>query len=252
MDRLDKILSNHGFGTRKEVRRIVRSGAVTVNGKVAKLESDHVDMEKDRIEVDGEPLVLEVHRHLMMNKAAGYVCSTKEGEHQTVFDLLSPDDNHKYLGGELELVGRLDVDTEGLLILTTDGHLNHELTSPKHHVEKTYLVHLKDSVDENMKKFYEKELSQGIHIFSDGKDGEADCLPAKIQWGDENGSEENNACRLTISEGKFHQVKRMFSALGNQVEYLKRLSIGELHLDSELGLGEYRDLTSEELELLKK
>ncbi len=251
MDRLDKILCNHGFGTRKEVRRLVRSGSVTVNGETARLESDHVDMEKDRIEVDGELLVVETHRHLMMNKAANYVCSTKEGEHQTVFDLLDMEDNHKYLGGELELVGRLDVDTEGLLILTTDGNLNHRLTSPKHHVDKTYLVHLRDLVDGESKKRYEEELSKGIHIASDGKDGEADCLPAKIQWGDENGSEENNACRLTISEGKFHQVKRMFQALDNQVVYLKRLSIGGLELDKNLAPGEYRDLTSEELLLLE-
>lgn len=252
MDRLDKILCNHGFGTRKEVRSLVRSGAVTVNGQVVKMESDHVDMATAQILVDGEPLVLEQHRHLMMNKAAGYVCSTKEGEHQTVFDLISPEDNHKYLGGELGMVGRLDVDTEGLLILTTDGQLNHELTSPKHHVEKTYLVHLRDRVDDESKKIYEEKLSQGIHILSDGKDGEADCLPAKIKWGDANGNHADGICRLTISEGKFHQVKRMFSALGNEVSYLKRLSIGMLSLDESLAPGEYRDLTEEELLLMKR
>lgn len=250
MDRLDKILSNHGFGTRREVRFLVRSGAVTVNGTTAASESDHVDPAVDEIAVDGEILVIEKDRHIMMNKAAGYVCSTKEGEHETVFDLISPEDNHKYLGGYLGIVGRLDVDTEGLLILTTDGKLNHELTSPKHHVEKTYLVKLEKSVPEKERKIYGEKLSKGIHIQADGKDGEADCLPAKIQWGGESGEEDDRTCRLTISEGKFHQVKRMFSALGNTVTYLKRISIGRLHLDESLAPGGYRDLAPEEIELM--
>ncbi len=251
MERLDRILANHGFGTRKEVRRLVRSGAVTVNGKPVLMESDHVDMMNDKIAVDGEPLSVETHRHLMMNKAAGYVCSTKEGEHETVFDLLAPEDRHKYLGGELELVGRLDVDTEGLLILTTDGQLNHELTSPRHHVDKTYLVRLENPVDDESKRSYEAKLKKGIHIQADGKDGEADCLPAQISWGDEDGNRTDDTCRLTISEGKFHQVKRMFAALGNRVEYLKRISIGSLHLDENLAPGEYRDLRAEEIEMMK-
>ncbi len=252
MERLDKILANHGFGTRKEVRRLVRSGAVRVNGKPVLMESDHVDMEKDLIEVDGEPLTIEHDRHIMMNKAAGYVCSTKEGDHETVFDLISDEDRHKYLGGELEMVGRLDVDTEGLLILTTDGKLNHELTSPRHHVDKTYLVRLEKAVSPEKKRVYEKKLAEGIHIQADGKDGEADCLPAKILWGDESGNTDETVCRLTISEGKFHQVKRMFAALGNSVTHLKRISIGRLHLDEKLAPGEYRDLLPEELELMKQ
>ena len=251
MERLDKVLSNHGFGTRKEVRYLVRSGAVRVNDELIFSESTHVDLEKDKITVNEKLLEIETDRNIMMNKAAGYVCSTKEGEHETVFDLILPQDRHKYLGGELEIVGRLDVDTEGLLILTTNGQLNHELTSPKHHIDKTYLVRLENPVDEKSKLIYVQKLAKGIHILADGKDGEADCQPAKIEWGDENGNEDNVMCRLTISEGKFHQVKRMFSALGNSIAYLKRISIGKLHLDEKLSPGQYRDLTADEIEMMK-
>ncbi|MBO5606579.1 MAG: rRNA pseudouridine synthase [Treponema sp.] len=255
-ERLDKVLSNHGFGTRKDTRTLIHRGLVTLNGEVCRQIDAKVSIEEDSICVDGETLELCVHRTFMMNKAAGYVCSTKEGAHQTVFDLLDDSDRHAYLGGSLSLVGRLDVDTEGLLILTTDGRLNHALTSPKHHAPKTYLVYLENPVDEKERLRYRDELSKGIHIEPDGKEPGADCLPAEIAWDFPekhtcaDGKNPAAVCRLTISEGKFHQVKRMFAALGNCVVYLKRLSVNGLSLDPSLGPGEYRELSEDELNIL--
>ena len=243
-ERLDKVLSNNGFGSRKSVRHLIRSGAVSVNGKIELLPDAHVSVTLDKITVDGEEQRVIRHVYLMMNKASGYVCSTKCGEHKTVFDLLEEKYLGKFLGGTVATIGRLDVDTEGLLVLTTDGALNHFLTAPKNMIPKTYLVRLRDEVTPEKQVKYMEKLKAGIHIEAEGSEAAADCLGAECVWLDP------DECELTIYEGKYHEVKRMFLALGNEVSYLKRLRMNGLVLDPALEPGRYRELTDEELEKL--
>ncbi len=240
-ERLDKVLSNNGFGPRKSVRKLIRSGAVSVNGRTELLPDAHVNVSLDKICVDGQEQRIIRHVYLMMNKAAGYVCSTKCGEHKTVFELLDEKYMGKFLGGTVASVGRLDVDTEGLLVFTTDGALNHFLTAPKNMIPKTYLVRLRDSVSEEGQARYTEKLAEGIHIEAEGSEEAADCLGAQCEWNTP------SECKLTIYEGKYHEVKRMFLALGNEVIYLKRLSMNGLELDASLPPGQYRELDDEEI-----
>ena len=247
IERLDKILVNSGFGSRKDVRRILRSGSVAINGNVVYNFDEHVDIDSSSITVDGKILQIDWHCYLMLNKPKGYVCSSKSGIYPTVWDLLNEEDYHKYLGGELSCVGRLDLDTEGLLFLTTDGTLNHKLTSPKYRVPKTYFVQLEKTVSVSEQNRYTQELKNGIFIPSDGKEEAVDCLPADCVWKD---FKEARECELTVYEGKFHEVKRMFLALGNSVIYLKRISMGGVSLDQSLQAGQTRKLTNSELSIL--
>ena len=238
-------MANHGFGSRKDVRRIIKAGEVTVDGQVVTDFDFHLDISTACVEVEGERLQLVSNIYIMMNKPQDVVCSAKEGDHQTVFDLLDQSLLHQYLGGNLSMVGRLDLDTEGLLILTTDGSLNHFLTSPKNRIPKVYQVTLEKNLGPGEQDEYRRRLLQGIHIAADGHEAEADCLPAECKWLGE------NTCHLKIYEGMYHEVKRMFLALGNRVTFLKRISFGGLSLDSSLGAGEYRELSADEVELLK-
>lgn len=255
-ERLDKILSNNGVGTRRDVKRLIRSGKISVNGIIVNEPEIQVNGDCDRILVDGKILSVEKNAYFMMNKAGGAVCSTKSDRRKTVFEYISAEDNRKYSGGNLSTVGRLDADTEGLLVITSDGNLIHRVTFPKYEVPKTYLVYLRDSVDASEKLMYEKKLSAGVHIAAEGKDGEADCRPAAIEWKDKNhyhtktGGNPFEVCWLTVTEGKFHEVKRIFKALGNEVVYLKRIRINRLFLDETLPEGSYRPLTKEEIRLL--
>lgn len=243
IERLDKVLANNGFGTRKEVRRLIRGGAVTVNGELQTDFDAHVRLLCDEIAVDGERVTVRRHVYLMMNKASGTVCSLKGGQYATVYDQLAPEYRGKFLGGEISTVGRLDADTEGLLVLTTDGALNHKLTSPRQRIAKVYRVVLRDAVDAAGRERYAAQLAAGMHIPAEGNAPEADCLPAGIAWAED-------FCELTVYEGKYHEVKRLFAALGNEVVHLKRIAIASLRLDGSLAPGEYRDLTEEELGLL--
>ena len=242
--RLDRLLANSGYGTRSDVKALVKSGAVTVNGMPAERSDIHVSLSDDKIAVDGQLLDVKVHAYFMMNKPAGYVCSAKGGAHATVFDLLSEKDRSKRLGGELAIVGRLDVDTEGLLILTTDGDLNHRLTSPKYHIPKTYFVQLETAVSEPEQKQYSEAVASGVEIPPEDHEPSAMCKGGLLEWGSE------NTCRLTIYEGLYHEVKRIFRALGNKVIYLRRISMNNLALDTTLGPGAYRPLSAQELSAL--
>ncbi len=245
MERLDKILSKHGFGTRKDVKKLLHSGAVCVNGQVCTSADFHVNVDSDSIEVDGEKLSIKTNVYLMMNKCPDVVCAAKDGLHDTVFDCLDDEYRHSFLGGALHLVGRLDIDTEGLLLLTTDGTLTHRLTSPKTHISKTYLVTLAEPVSDAEKVRYTDAIRSGIEIPPEGDESGFVSLPAEVQWlGD-------NLCSLVIYEGKYHQVKRMFAALGNRVVALKRTAMGGLLLDESLAPGVYRELTEAELKLLQ-
>ena len=241
VERLDKILAHEGIATRKGVRKLLRMCEILVNGNKVTDPGFGVNPDKDEISIDGEVLSLRKNFYLMMNKPKDYVSANKDGLHQTVFDLLDERFHTPYLEENLHLVGRLDIDTEGLLLFTTDGALTHRLTSPKTHQPKSYFVELENSVDEAGRKKIDKAFAAGLEVPAEGNEAAFLAKPAGVQWKNE------KECVLTISEGKFHQVKRMFSAVNNQVVYLKRLSIGSLVLDETLELGEYRELTEEEV-----
>lgn len=235
MCRLDKFLADAGLGTRSEVKKILKAGLVSVNGKPVKDPAGKIDAENDVIEYRGEKIAFEEHRYFLLNKPAGVVSATEDRNEPTVLSLLA-EENTK----DLFPVGRLDKDTEGLLLITDDGDLAHKLLSPKNHVDKTYHVTAKGTVtDEDVKM-----LEEGVDI------GEkALTLPAKakIIYSGKDVSE----VLLTIHEGKFHQVKRMFEVIGKPVVHLKRISFGTLTLDEELPPGGYRRLSDEEIRALK-
>ncbi|MGN0739424.1 MAG: pseudouridine synthase [Treponema sp.] len=245
LERIDKILSHEGFGTRKDVKRLLRFSAVTVNGTQITAPDFHCDVDNDEICVDGKVLSLQHNIYLMMNKPQNVVCANKDGLHDTVFSLLDEQYKSGFALEKLHLIGRLDIDTEGLLIFTTDGKLTHKLISPKSNCPKKYFVRLSNSLGEKERAEYEAELKKGIHIAREDNEDEADCLPAEIQF-----TEKNDEVFLTIVEGKYHQVKRMFKALGNCVEFLKRVSINGLFLDENLLPGQYRRMTDGEVSLL--
>lgn len=236
MERLDKVLSNLGYGTRKDLKKIVRNGIVEVNGVTVKDSGMQVDPEKDKILVNGEEIFYRKYIYLMMNKPDGVVSATHDNRDQTVIDLLEVE--HQVF--EPFPVGRLDKDTVGLLLLTNDGELNHRLISPKWKVDKVYYA----KIDKEVTEKDVKAFKAGITL----DDGYL-CKEANLVI--LNSSQDGSEIELTIQEGKFHQVKRMFEAVGKEVTYLKRVEFGTLPLDEELEEGEYRELTEEEIAILK-
>lgn len=233
--RLDKILSNHGYGTRKEIKEIVKNGLVKVDGVRVKDSGMHVDPEESTIEVGGEILRYREFTYIMMNKPQGVVSATWDRSLRTVADILP----EEFKCFELFPVGRLDIDTEGLLIMTDDGQLAHELLSPRKHVSKRYYARIEGRVtEEEIKSF-----RQGVTL----EDGYK-TLPSELEILK---SGEISEIELVIYEGKFHQVKRMFEAVGKKVSFLKRIQMGNLKLDEKLDKGECRELTEEELTVLK-
>lgn len=234
--RLDKLLANMGYGSRKEVKQLLKQKEVTVDGEIVKDSAMHVDPEKQIVEVYGERVQYIEFIYIMMNKPPGVISATEDVRDETVIDLLDPFVQHF----EPFPVGRLDKDTEGLLLLTNDGELAHNLLSPKKHVPKTYYAKINGVVTEEDVEAFKRgvELDDGYIT----KPGELVILT----------SAQTSEIELTIMEGKFHQVKRMFESVGKKVTYLKRISMGSLKLDEELELGDYRELTEEELESLIK
>lgn len=228
--RIDKFLAQMGVGTRTEVKGLLKKGRVYSNGTTIKSAKTQIDPNTDKIEVDGKVITYEPYVYLMMNKPQDVISATSDDMHRTVIDLI---DGYQHL--DLFPVGRLDKDTEGLLLITNDGQFNHELMSPNKHVSKTYRV--KAKVD--LKDIDRQRFEEGITI----KEGQLQ--PAQLEI-----LEESNTALVTIQEGKYHQVKRMFHAIDNEVVALKRVSIGDLQLDSTLPPGAYRQLTEEELKLL--
>ena len=229
--RLDKLLANMGYGSRKEVKQLLKEKAVTVDGNVVKDAAMKVDPETQDVSVYGERVVYTEFIYIMMNKPPGVISATEDKHDKTVIDLLDPLAQHF----KPFPVGRLDKDTEGLLLITNDGNLAHNLLSPKKHVPKTYYATIEGVVTEADIEAFRKgvELDDGYVT----KPGELVILK----------SDAISEIELTIQEGKFHQVKRMFESVGKKVTYLKRLSMGSLVLDEELELGDYRELTEEEL-----
>lgn len=228
--RLDKFISNCGFASRKEVKKLVRAGAVTVDGKTAK-SADMSVTETAEVLVNGTPLRYREFVYLMLNKPAGYVSATEDKHYPVVTELVG----EEYAHFDVFPVGRLDIDTEGLLILTNDGALAHNLTSPKKNIYKKYFARLdKDAEPSDIDEF-----QKGMEF----KDFTA--KPAALEI-----TENPREVYIQIAEGKFHQVKRMCERVGKTVTYLKRVSIGSLELDEKLDLGEIRELTEAELEQL--
>lgn len=235
--RLDKLLVHMGIGSRSDIRKLARQGRITRNGMTVKDSGTHVDPEADHVTVDGEAVVYRAFIYVMLNKPAGVISATEDRHDRTVLDLL--DDRLRAFAPFP--VGRLDKDTEGLLLLTNDGRLAHELLSPRKHVDKTYYAEINGSVGEREQEIFR----QGVTL----DDGYV-TMPAKLTV---LASGESNAkIELTIQEGKFHQVKRMFEAVGRKVVYLKRIRMGSLSLDSALAPGASRELTDKEVDELKK
>lgn len=235
--RLDKLLANMGFGTRKTVKGVLKSKVVTVNGLIEKEGKMQVDPEKDTIIVSGEEIEYHEFVYFMLHKPQGVVSATTDNVHKTVIDLLEPQDQLR----DPFPVGRLDKDTEGLLILTNDGTLAHNLLSPKKHVDKCYEAIIEGIVVEKDIQ----EFASGITL-----DDGFNCQSAHLEIVSIDFEKEQSIIRVTIHEGKFHQVKRMFEAVDKSVSYLKRLSMGNVQLDETLELGDYRQLTKAELDSL--
>lgn len=237
MMRLDKYLAEMGVGTRQEVKKQIRQGKVTVNGTVVKAADTKIDETCDEVTIGGCNISYVSYEYYMLNKPGGVVSATEDRRDTTVIDLIK-DKKRK----DLFPVGRLDKDTEGLLLITNDGDLAHRLLAPKKHVDKVYYAKIDGMVtEEDVKRF-----AEGIDI---GAEEEEMTRPAKL---DIMKSAEESEIRLTIHEGKFHQVKRMFLAVGKEVTYLKRERMGTLCLDENLKPGEYRLLTEEEIENVRK
>ena len=224
--RLDKFLVECGIGSRKEVKKLISDKQITVNGNVIVSPKENIDEINDEIKYAGEKLEYKEFRYYILNKKAGYITAVDDPRDRTVMELL-PD---WVIRKDLAPVGRLDKDTEGLLLLTNDGQLNHKLLSPKSHVEKKYYAELEREISEDDIK----KLEAGVDI------GGYMTMPAKAEKIDE------KKIFLTIKEGKFHQVKKMLEAVGNKVIYLKRVSFGKLELKS-LMLGEVKEIKIDDI-----
>ena len=231
--RLDKYLADMNTGSRSQVKQLIKKGSVFVNGKKA-TDPGMAVSNADTVECDGVMIVHRDHFYYMLNKPAGLITATEDKRQETVLDLF-PEGMRR----RLFPVGRLDKDTVGLLIITDDGELDHELMAPSHHVDKRYLLHTDAPMTEEDAEAFRKGL-----VLNDGtafKGAELEIDP-----------EDDKKAVITITEGKYHQIKRMLQARGKQVIYLKRLSVGALELDPELAEGAYRELSEEELQILHK
>ncbi len=228
--RLDKFICDCTGLTRTQAGKSIRQGLVSINGELVKQAARQVSV-TDQVELDGEPLQLIGPRYIMLHKPAGYVCANDDPEHPIVFTLLD-----EPLVERLHTVGRLDLDTTGLLLLTDDGQWSHRLTSPKHHVAKTYRVWTADPIPADAIA----QFAAGVMLRGEKEPTK----PAQLE------RVATHEALLTIHEGRYHQVKRMFAAIGNKVERLHRERIGALQLPVELAEGEYRSLNEEEIRLL--
>ena len=238
--RLDRFISENTLFSRTEVKRLIAEQRVLVNKEVATAAKQKIHREYDLIRLDGVEIFERGHLYLMLHKPAGYVSATRDSEHPVVLDLL--DNEQSFLGdrdqlehiksAELQIVGRLDKDTSGLLFLTTDGAWNHKMCAPNQHLKKTYLAELAEKIDSNAINLFKT----GILLRSESRPTK----PAELEI------LSDKQVKISIEEGRYHQVKRMFAALGNRVTRLRRLSIGGVALDDNLASGEYRSLTLDE------
>ena len=241
--RLDKYLADMGCGTRSELKAAVRKGRVSVDGAVIR-DPGYAVTENACVDYDGRRVAYQAFVYVMLNKPAGVITATEDPRTQTVLDLLTGDDGQGTMRRDLAPVGRLDKDTEGLLLITNDGDLAHRLLAPGKHVDKVYEAEIDGIVTE-----------EDVRAFAEGLPVDEDftALPAKLEIlpASPDTAPGTSRIRITIREGKYHQIKRMFHAVGKEVTYLKRLSMGPLTLDETLAPGEYRRLSGEELGKLK-
>lgn len=237
--RLDKYLADAGIGTRTEIKSYIKKGFVTINGEIAKKPDIKIHFETDEVTFRGEPVHLSIFEYFILNKPAGYVSATKDNTAPTVLSLIESTRH------DLFPVGRLDKDTEGLLLITNDGALSHKLLSPKRHVDKTYYAKVDGIVTQDDILAFERGLKIG--------DEDLDvAMPSKLTILDINEQDNCSTVHITIQEGKFHQVKRMVQAVGKNVTYLQRISFGPMNLPNDLALGDFRPLTPGEIEMLQK
>jgi 16S rRNA pseudouridine516 synthase len=227
MERIDKIIASQGLYSRSDVKYMVNKKRITIDGKVVTSASQKADVDKNEIMLDGKPFVVKKQIYLMLNKPKGYVSATEDKKQQTVLELVPP----ALKGRDLFPAGRLDKDTTGLMIITDDGVLAHNILSPKKHVQKIYRVELDIPVTEEMQKGFAEgvELNDGV------------CKDAKLTILGEKTAE------VTLREGRYHQIKRMFGCFGAKVVELHRIAMGELFLPDDLPEGECRELTEEDL-----
>lgn len=229
--RVDKMIGNSNLDTRKNIKRNAKKGGLIINGEVVKDSSVHVDPDVDEVYYMGELVDYFENIYLMVNKPQGLVSATRDDEEPTVMELL----DDFYLGLDLSIAGRLDKDTTGLLLMSTDGKFIHTITSPNSKIEKLYIAETRDKIDQSLIEAFE----EGVYIAED----DYFARPAKLEILDE------KLAKVTVTEGKFHLVKRLFSNMENKVTSLKRIAIGELELDQSLEEGEYRELSPYELSL---
>ncbi|MBW9307554.1 pseudouridine synthase [Lactobacillus delbrueckii] len=238
MLRLDKFLANMKVGSRSQVHEIIKAGQVTVNGKVCRSAKQKVK-EDAEVLVNGQAVVYQQYHYFLLNKPAGVLSATEDSRQKTVLDLLKDQDRYQ----KIAPVGRLDKDTTGLLLLTNDGQLAHQLLAPEYHVPKTYYALLAGVADEETAK----AIAAGLTL----KDG-TELKPGQLKILRQDKDQEQSEIEIAITEGKYHQVKRMFASQGMKVLKLKRLSMGPLTLPADLAPGSYRPLTEEELAALKQ
>lgn len=232
--RIDKYLSDMGIGSRSEVKSWIRKGRVDINSIICKKPEEKVTVDKDKVSFDGKLIIYEEYVYIMLNKPVGVVSATEDNRDKTVIDLIETSKRK-----DIFPVGRLDKDTEGFLLITNDGDLAHRLLSPKKKIDKVYYARVRGKVTED-------DVTAFLSGISIGDD--KPCLPAKLNVLK---SDDISEINLTLYEGKFHQVKRMFEAVDKEVIYLKRLSMGGLELDPMLLPGDYRSLTIDEIKHLK-
>ena len=238
MKRLDKFLVEMSVASRSTIKDMAKKGRITVNGEVVKASDVKIDENIDVVSVDGQVIAFSDMEYFMLNKPAGVITATLDKNAKTVLDLID-----ERTRNDLFPVGRLDKDTEGLLLITNDGDLAHRLLAPKKHVDKVYYADIDGIVtDEHIRRF-----AEGLTML----DG-TPVMPGELTVLETDMAKNTSKIQLTIHEGKFHQVKRMFEAVGCSVTYLKRLSMGPLELDAALAPGEYRRLTDEEINMLKE
>lgn len=238
--RLDKYLGDMGIGTRSEIKNYAKNGRISVNGQVCKTTDIKINIDKDQVLMDGRRIAYNSYEYFMLNKPIGVVSAASDKHCKTVVDLIY--DQEEDARRDLFPVGRLDKDTEGLLLITNDGDLAHQLLSPKKHVGKMYYSRVSGKI-----------TAKDIALFASGIEIEDyTALPAELKILHINEQENESEIQITIYEGKFHQVKKMFLAIGKEVLYLKRLSMGSLQLDGDLQPGEYRCLTEQEIFILKE
>ena len=236
--RLDKFLVENGLGSRSQVKEVLKKGLVLVNGRAEKSPKTQINETADEIVVSGQKLTYEKFVYYLLNKPKGYISATEDERHKTVLDLLDETARQK----EVFPVGRLDIDTHGLLLLTNNGKLAHAMLSPKKHVEKIYRAQVAGLMNQSdVERF-----ARGIEL----KD--FTCQPAQLKILEVDEEKETSLVEISLAEGKFHQVKRMVAACGKEVTDLQRLSMGPLQLDPELALGEWRRLTEEEMKSLER